>query len=54
MKDCSWWRQFRNGSNPWMARFVYGLIFLFANLLAWAARDYGRGALTELESKIAC
>ncbi|WZZ71136.1 hypothetical protein YC2023_082506 [Brassica napus] len=30
-----------------MARYVYGLIFLIANLLAWAARDYGRGALNK-------
>lgn len=52
IKDESWFSQFRNGSNPWMARYVYGLIFLAANLLAWAARDYGQGALTEMESKI--
>ena len=52
-KDTSWCGQFRNASNPWMARYVYALIFLVANLLAWAARDYGRGALTEMESKIA-
>ncbi|KAG2718538.1 hypothetical protein I3760_03G224900 [Carya illinoinensis] len=49
-KDSSWFRQFRNGSNPWMARYVYGLIFLVATLLAWAARDYGRNALTEMET----
>lgn len=49
----SWFSQFRNASNPWMARYVYGLIFLVANLLAWAARDYGSGALTEMQSKIA-
>ncbi|KAI9192285.1 hypothetical protein LWI28_020518 [Acer negundo] len=48
-EDSSWFSQFRNGSNPWMARYVYGLIFLAANLLAWAVRDYGRGALTEME-----
>ncbi|KAK0570608.1 hypothetical protein LWI29_003924 [Acer saccharum] len=48
-KKDSWFSQFRNGSNPWMARYVYGLIFLAANLLAWAVRDYGRGALTEME-----
>lgn len=52
-KDTSWWGQFRNASNPGMARYVYALMFLVANLLAWAARDYGRGALTEMESKIA-
>lgn len=50
IKNGSWFNQFRNGSNPWMARYVYGLIFLIANLLAWAARDYGRGALREVTS----
>ncbi|KAL1207566.1 hypothetical protein V5N11_032461 [Cardamine amara subsp. amara] len=49
IKNGSWFIQFRNGCNPWMARYVYGLIFLFANLLAWALRDYGRGALTEMK-----
>jgi hypothetical protein len=49
--DSSWFSQFRNASNPWMARYAYALIFLLANLLAWAARDYGRSALTEMESK---
>ena len=47
-----WFGQFRNGCNPWMARYVYALMFLLSNLLAWAARDYGRSALTEMESKI--
>ncbi|CAH2052723.1 unnamed protein product [Thlaspi arvense] len=48
IKNGSWFNQFRNGCNPWMARYVYGLIFLIANLLAWAARDYGRRALKEV------
>ncbi|XP_031269563.1 probable serine incorporator [Pistacia vera] len=48
-KDDSWFSQFRNGSNPWMARYVYALIFLVANLLAWVVRDYSSGALTEME-----
>lgn len=52
-KDSSWFNQFRNASNPWMARYVYALIFLVANLLAWAARDFGHGALIEMKSKIA-
>ncbi|OIW16000.1 hypothetical protein TanjilG_04535 [Lupinus angustifolius] len=38
-EDSPWYSQFRNASNPWMARYVYGLIFLVANLLAWASRD---------------
>ncbi|KAJ1393503.1 Serine incorporator/TMS membrane protein [Sesbania bispinosa] len=53
-KDSSWCSQFRNASNPWMARYAYALIFLVANLLAWAARDYGRGALTEMERLKGC
>ena len=53
-KDDPWFSQFHNASNPWMARYVYALMFLIANLLAWAARDYGRSLLTEMESKIAC
>lgn len=51
-KENSWFSQFRNGSNPLMARYVYALMFLVANLLAWAVRDYGRGALTEVQSKL--
>uniref|UniRef100_A0A3N7GA61 TMS membrane family protein n=1 Tax=Populus trichocarpa TaxID=3694 RepID=A0A3N7GA61_POPTR len=54
LKDPSCFGQFRNGSNPWMARYVYGLIFLFSNLLAWAARDYGRGASVTLEKLKVC
>lgn len=46
----SWWSQFRHGSNPWMARYVYSFMFLASNLLAWAVRDYGRSALTEMKS----
>ncbi|KAH1251759.1 putative serine incorporator [Glycine max] len=53
-KDSSWCSQFRNASNPWMARYAYALIFLVANLLAWAARDYGRGALTEMKRLKGC
>lgn len=48
----SWLTQFRHGSNPWMARYVYGVMFLLANLAAWAVRDYGPSALTEMKSKI--
>ncbi|KAL9330184.1 hypothetical protein ACSQ67_005187 [Phaseolus vulgaris] len=53
-KDSSWFSQFRNASNPWMARYVYALVFLVSNLLAWAARDYGRGALTEMKRLKGC
>lgn len=52
IKNGSWFSQFRNGYNPWMARYVYGLMFLLANLLAWAVRDYGHGALTEMKSMV--
>ncbi|KAH7511888.1 hypothetical protein FEM48_Zijuj12G0030800 [Ziziphus jujuba var. spinosa] len=54
IKDNSWFSQFRNGSNPWMARYVYALMFLLANLLAWAVRDYGRSALTEVQRLEGC
>ncbi|KAK8547173.1 hypothetical protein V6N13_097892 [Hibiscus sabdariffa] len=53
-KDDSWFSQFRNGSNPWMARYVYALIFLVSNLLAWAVRDYGRNAFPEMEKLKNC
>ncbi|OMO58064.1 TMS membrane protein/tumor differentially expressed protein [Corchorus olitorius] len=50
----SWFSQFRNGSNPWMARYVYALIFLVSNLLAWGVRDYGRNAFPEMEKLKNC
>ncbi|CAI9293320.1 uncharacterized protein LOC111883901 [Lactuca sativa] len=50
----SWLTQFRHGSNPWMARYVYSLMFLLANLLAWAVRDYGPSALTEMKRLKSC
>ncbi|KAL1356702.1 hypothetical protein HN51_008688 [Arachis hypogaea] len=52
----SWWSQFRNVSNPWMARYVYGFIFLVANLLAWAARDEltSLKALTQMKGLRGC
>nr|GLL27687.1 probable serine incorporator [Ipomoea trifida] len=51
IKKGSWFDQFCYGSNPWMARYVYGLMFLVANLLAWAVRDYGSSVLKEMKSK---
>ncbi|XXG63751.1 hypothetical protein AAC387_Pa05g1863 [Persea americana] len=42
------------GPNPWLARFVYGLMFLITNLFAWMVRDYGHGALSELERLKGC
>ncbi|MFQ6638377.1 hypothetical protein Gotur_016135 [Gossypium turneri] len=53
-KDDSWFSQFRNGSNPWMARYAYALIFLVSNLLAWAVRDYGHNAFPEMEKLKNC
>ncbi|XVE54303.1 hypothetical protein DITRI_Ditri03aG0070000 [Diplodiscus trichospermus] len=53
-KDDCWFSQFRNSSNPWMARYVYALIFLVSNLLAWAVRDYGRNAFPEMEKLKNC
>ncbi|VFQ98049.1 unnamed protein product [Cuscuta campestris] len=49
IKEGSWFDQFRNGSNPWMARYVYGFMFLIANLLAWALRDYGSAVMQEMK-----
>ena len=37
------------GPNPMMARYLYALIFLVTNLLAWTLRDYGNSALAELQ-----
>ncbi|XP_059634985.1 uncharacterized protein LOC132277219 isoform X2 [Cornus florida] len=54
MVEGSWFSQFRHGSNPWMARYVYSLMFLITNLLAWAVRDYGHTALTEMKRLKGC
>ena len=51
IRDGSWFTQFRYGCNPWMARYVYGLIFLITNFLAWVVRDYGNGAMKDMASK---
>ena len=51
LRKGSWLCQFRYGCNPWMARYIYGLMFLITNLLAWAIRDYGGSAVKEIESK---
>jgi serine incorporator 1/3 len=37
------------GPNPMVARYMYALIFLVTNLLAWTLRDYGDSALAELQ-----
>jgi serine incorporator 1/3 len=37
------------GPNPMVARYLYALIFLVTNLLAWTLRDYGDSALAELQ-----
>jgi hypothetical protein len=42
------------GPNPMMARYVYALIFLVTNLLAWTVRDYGHSALGELQRLKVC
>ncbi|KAF6167961.1 hypothetical protein GIB67_020531 [Kingdonia uniflora] len=46
--------QFCSGPNPWMARYVYGFIFLVTNLFAWGIRDYGHGLLREVERLKGC
>ncbi|KAJ4818632.1 Serinc-domain containing serine and sphingolipid biosynthesis protein [Rhynchospora pubera] len=53
MED-SWCAHFFLGPNPFMARYVYALIFLVTNLLAWTIRDYGRSALSELQRLRGC
>ncbi|KAL8153190.1 hypothetical protein V2J09_010950 [Rumex salicifolius] len=45
LREVTWFGQFIYGSNPWMARYIYGLLFLITNLLAWAVRDYEQSAL---------
>ncbi|KAJ1282287.1 hypothetical protein BS78_03G040300 [Paspalum vaginatum] len=42
------------GPNPMMARYLYALIFLVTNLLAWSVRDYGNSALAELQRLKVC
>ncbi|KAJ8442387.1 hypothetical protein Cgig2_018643 [Carnegiea gigantea] len=54
LREGSWFNQFLYGSNPWMARYVYGLIFLITNFLAWAVRDYGQSAMKELHRLEGC
>lgn len=54
IKQGSWLDQFRHGSNPWMARYLYALLFLIANLLAWAVRDYGHSILKEMKRLKGC
>ncbi|XP_062194665.1 uncharacterized protein LOC133897016 isoform X2 [Phragmites australis] len=55
MKDwcCACARLFL-GPNPMMARYVYALIFLVTNLLAWTVRDYGHSFLAELQRLKVC
>ncbi|KAH9608612.1 hypothetical protein KSS87_000730 [Heliosperma pusillum] len=48
LRDGSWLSQFRYGSNPWMARYVYGFIFLITNFLAWVIRDYGQDSMKHM------
>ncbi|KAK6941547.1 Serine incorporator/TMS membrane protein [Dillenia turbinata] len=50
----SWFYQFRCGPNPWMARYVYGFIFLITTFIAWAVRDYGHFALKEISALEGC
>ncbi|KAI4376628.1 hypothetical protein MLD38_014370 [Melastoma candidum] len=54
VEEPSWFGQFRNGANPWMARYMYALMFLASNLVAWAVRDYGQIALKDLEKLKGC
>uniref|UniRef100_A0A7C9DT42 Serine incorporator n=1 Tax=Opuntia streptacantha TaxID=393608 RepID=A0A7C9DT42_OPUST len=54
LRKGSWLCQFRYGCNPWMARYIYGLMFLITNFLAWAIRDYGGSAVKEIERLHGC
>ncbi|XP_038984596.1 probable serine incorporator isoform X2 [Phoenix dactylifera] len=42
------------GPNPFIARYVYAILFLLASLLAWAIRDYGRSAISAFRRLKAC
>jgi serine incorporator 1/3 len=46
-----WCAHFFLGPTPFMACYVYTIVFFVTNLLAWTIRDYGRSALSELQSK---
>ncbi|KAL6626869.1 hypothetical protein ACP70R_030595 [Stipagrostis hirtigluma subsp. patula] len=50
---CAWLGLFM-GPNPMLARYVYALIFLVTNLLAWTVRDYGHPFLAELQRLKVC
>ncbi|XP_031125199.1 probable serine incorporator [Ipomoea triloba] len=54
VKQGSWFNQFRSGSNPWMARYVYSFMFLLATLLAWIVRDYGSKTLSHFKRTNDC
>nr|GME00374.1 probable serine incorporator [Ipomoea batatas] len=54
VKQGSWFNQFRSGSNPWMARYVYSFMFLLATLLAWIVRDYGSKTLSHFKRHNHC
>jgi hypothetical protein len=34
-----------------VARYIYGILFLFTNILAWMVRDYSHKALSSFSSK---
>ncbi len=39
------------GPNRMVARYIYGILFLFTNILAWMVRDYSHKALSSFSSK---
>ncbi|CAH9143787.1 unnamed protein product [Cuscuta epithymum] len=49
IRNGAWYMQFRNGSNPWMARYAYILMFTVTSLLAVAVRDYGFTTLNSIK-----
>ncbi|XP_024393737.1 uncharacterized protein [Physcomitrium patens] len=42
------------GPNPMIARYIYGILFLLTNILAWTTRDYSQRALTDLHHLKRC
>ncbi|KAF3791169.1 Membrane protein [Nymphaea thermarum] len=40
--------------SPTMARYLYSMMFVVTNLIAWIVRDYGRGLLSDLSKLKVC
>jgi hypothetical protein len=42
------------GPNRMVARYIYGILFLFTNILAWMVRDYSHKALSSFSNLSDC